>query len=208
MDASETLAGLTIVPVVVIKDIRDAVTLASVLSEAGFSAIEVTLRTSCAMSALKEIVRNVPEIIAGAGSVRTEEQLSEVAKIGVRFAVSPGSTQRMIAKATRIKMPLVPGAATASEMLNLYENGYKLQKFFPAEQLGGIEMIKALSAPLPEISYFPTGGLTASLAKEYLKLENVACVGGSWFVPINLLENRCFDDIGELASSALNHVSQ
>ena len=207
MDASKTLDGLSIVPVVVIEDIRHAVTLARVLSEAGFLAVEVTLRTPCAMSALEKIARNVPEIIVGAGSVRTEEQLTEVDKIGARFAVSPGSTPKLIAEATRIGMPFVPGAATASEMLNLYERGYKLQKFFPAEQLGGLEMLKALSAPLPDINYFPTGGLTTSLAKEYLELENVICVGGSWFIPNNLLENRRFDEIGELALSALNHVS-
>jgi 2-dehydro-3-deoxyphosphogluconate aldolase/(4S)-4-hydroxy-2-oxoglutarate aldolase len=143
----------------------------------------------------------------GAGSVRRVEQLSEVGNLGVHFVVSPGSTQRLIAEAKRIEMPFVPGAATSSEMLNLYEHGYKLQKFFPAEQLGGIAMLRALSAPLPEIEFFPTGGLTTALANEYLKLVNVNCVGGSWFIPNNLLENKCFDKIGELAAAALNDVS-
>jgi len=207
MDASKTLEGRSIVPVVVIEDISHAVKLAKVLYEVGFVAIEVTLRTSCALRAIEEIVKNVPEIIVGAGSVRKVEQLSEVGNLGVHFVVSPGSTQRLIAEAKRIEMPFVPGAATPSEMLNLYEHGYKLQKFFPAEQLGGIAMLRALSAPLPEIEFFPTGGLTTALANEYLKLVNVSCVGGSWFIPNNLLENKCFDKIGELAAAALNDVS-
>ena len=207
MDASKTLEGRSIVPVVVIEDISHAVKLAKVLYEVGFVAIEVTLRTSCALRAIEEIVKNVPEIIVGAGSVRRVEQLSEVGNLGVHFVVSPGSTQRLIAEAKRIEMPFVPGAATSSEMLNLYEHGYKLQKFFPAEQLGGIAMLRALSAPLPEIEFFPTGGLTTALANEYLKLVNVNCVGGSWFIPNNLLENKCFDKIGELAAAAQNDVS-
>ena len=164
MDASKTLEGRSIIPVVVIEDISHAVKLAKVLYEVGFVAIEVTLRTSCALRAIEEIVKNVPEIIVGAGSVRRVEQLSEVGNLGVHFVVSPGSTQRLIAEAKRIEMPFVPGAATSSEMLNLYEHGYKLQKFFPAEQLGGIAMLRALSAPLPEIEFFPTGGLTTALA--------------------------------------------
>ena len=171
MDASKTLEGRSIVPVVVIEDISHAVKLAKVLYEVGFVAIEVTLRTSCALRAIEEIVKNVPEIIVGAGSVRRVEQLSEVGNLGVHFVVSPGSTQRLIAEAKRIEMPFVPGAATSSEMLNLYEHGYKLQKFFPAEQLGGIAMLRALSAPLPEIEFFPTGGLTTALANEYLKIR-------------------------------------
>ena len=207
MDASKTLEGLSIVPVVVIEDISHAVKLAKVLYEVGFVAIEVTLRTSCALRAIEEIVKNVPEIIVGAGSVRKVEQLSEVGNLGVHFVVSPGSTQRLIAEAKGIEMPFVPGAATPSEMLNLYEHGYKLQKFFPAEQLGGIAMLRALSAPLPEIEFFPTGGLTTALANEYLKLVKVSCVGGSWFIPNNLLENKCFDKVGELAAAALNDVS-
>tara|TARA_B100000497_G_C7628702_1_gene377802 strand:- start:375 stop:998 length:624 start_codon:yes stop_codon:yes gene_type:complete len=207
MDASKTLEGLSIVPVVVIEDISHAVNLANVLYEAGFLAIEVTLRTSCALRAIEEIVKNVPEIIVGAGSVRTVEQLSKVENLGVHFAVSPGSTQRLIAEAKRIEIPFVPGAATSSEMLDLYESGYKLQKFFPAEQLGGIAMLRALSAPLPDIEFFATGGLTTALAKEYLKLVNVNCVGGSWFIPNNLLQEKCFDKIGVLAAAALNHVS-
>lgn len=203
MDATKLLANLRVVPVVVIENKATALDLAKCLRDVGFKAIEVTLRTTDALAAIEIIANNVPEILVGAGSIRQKSQFDEVAKRGAQFAVSPGATEALIDTAKKIEMPFVPGAATASEILFLYGHGYRLQKFFPAERLGGTAMLKALSAPLPEIKFFPTGGITAALALEYLALDCVSCVGGSWFIPTDLLNNRSFDDIRRLAEKAI-----
>lgn len=203
MDASNLLSKSRIVPVVVIEDAATAVDLAKTLRDVGLCAIEVTLRTECALAAIELIANQVPDIIVGAGSMRRPAQFAEIAARGARFAVSPGATDLLIDEAIRSNMPLVPGAATASEMINLMERGYVLQKFFPAELLGGVAMLKALSAPLPEIRFFPTGGITAALAKDYLSLSCVTCIGGSWFVPAALLREGQFEKIGQLAAEAV-----
>ena len=203
MDASNLLSKSRIVPVVVIEDAATAVDLAKTLRDVGLGAIEVTLRTECALAAIELIANQVPDIIVGAGSMRRPAQFAEIAARGARFAVSPGATDLLIDEAIRSNMPLVPGAATASEMINLMERGYVLQKFFPAELLGGVAMLKALSAPLPEIRFFPTGGITAALAKDYLSLSCVTCIGGSWFVPAALLREGQFEKIGQLAAEAV-----
>ena len=203
MDASTLLSKSRIVPVVVIEDLAVAVDLAKTLRDVGVDSIEVTLRTDCALEAIALIANQVPDIIVGAGSVRRPAQFAEIAARGARFAVSPGATDLLIDEAIRSNMPLVPGAATASEIIRLMERGYVLQKFFPAELLGGVAMLKALSAPLPEIRFFPTGGISAALATDYLSLNCVSCIGGSWFVPSALLREGRFEEIGGLAAVAL-----
>ncbi len=195
MDATTLLSGLSIIPVVVIDDPASALPLAEALIDAGLATIEVTLRTPRAVESIEIIAAAFPEACIGAGSVRTESQFAQVKNAGARFAVSPGSSDALLAAAARHEMPFVPGAVTASETIRLQEHGYSLIKFFPAELTGGTRMLQALGAPLPEARFFPTGGITPELAASYLKLKNVACIGGSWIAPINLIAAGDFKSI-------------
>jgi 2-dehydro-3-deoxyphosphogluconate aldolase / (4S)-4-hydroxy-2-oxoglutarate aldolase len=204
MDASQLLNHCRIVPVVAIHDKAIAVDLAICLRDAGIKAIEVTLRTDDALQAIEAIANGVPDIITGAGSIRVPSHFDDVAARGARFAVSPGASEKLLAAANKARLPFVPGGATASEIISLSEHGYTLQKFFPAELSGGMSMLKALSAPLPEVRFFPTGGITAELAPSYLALSCVTCVGGSWFVSPALLADKDFNRIGQLAKQAVH----
>jgi 2-dehydro-3-deoxyphosphogluconate aldolase/(4S)-4-hydroxy-2-oxoglutarate aldolase len=203
MDATELLRGARIVPVVVIDDPAIAATLAEVLFEAGLDAIEITLRTPLALQAIENIMTAFPDACVGAGSVRKAEQFQQIKDAGARFAVSPGSSKSLLDAAAIHKMPFVPGAVTASEIIRLQEQRYALVKFFPAELAGGTKMLKALGAPLPEARFFPTGGITSELARDYLQLQSVACIGGSWITPANLLAAGDFASIARLARDAV-----
>ena len=201
-DPGSLLENTRVVPVVVIEQVEQAEPLAQALVNAGIGAMEITLRTEAALAAIEIVAARLPDIIVGAGSVRTAGQFTEIVDAGARFAVSPGATDALLAAAEATAMPFVPGAATATEVLRLFESGYRLQKLFPAQQLGGIPLIKALGAPLPEVSFFPTGGIDLELAREYLALPNVHCVGGSWFVPADALRTGDFERITVLAREA------
>ena len=202
MDASELLDEIGIVAVVVIENADAAVPLARTLSGSGVRCVEVTLRTGCAVDAIGRIAREVPELLIGAGSIRRPEQLLEVRDAGARFAVSPGSSDGLLAASRRLRMPFVPGAVTPTEMIRLLERGYLLQKFFPAEASGGAAALRSLAAPLPEVRFFPTGRITGELAPGYLQMDSVACIGGSWFVPADSLRAGDFPAIGRLAAEA------
>ena len=201
MDASKLLSGNRVIPVVVIDDAELAVPLAECLLEAGLQSIEVTLRTPAAVDAIDRIARDVPGMIVGAGSIRRPEQVDEVLRAGAKFGVSPGATGSLLKAVDKAGLPFVPGAATASEMMRNLQRGYRLQKFFPAEQSGGIRFLKAVGSPLPEVRFVPTGGIDAELAKDYLALPNVFAVGGSWIAPQELIARRDFDAIGRIASA-------
>jgi 2-dehydro-3-deoxyphosphogluconate aldolase/(4S)-4-hydroxy-2-oxoglutarate aldolase len=202
MDAGKLLTAQRIVPVVVIDDVEVAVPLAAVLREAGLGAIEITLRTDAAFASVERVVREVPEMLCGVGSVRNPEQLRRAAAAGAHFCVSPGSSAALLGSALELGMPLVPGAATATEIMHLYDAGYRLQKFFPASLAGGVAALQALGAPLPEVRFFPTGGITPQTAPEYLALSNVQCIGGSWIAPRDLLAAGDFDAIALRATDA------
>ena len=202
MQARELLAGIHVVPVVVIDDVDTAAPLAKTFCEAGIKAIEVTLRTEAGLNAIEALARDVPEMILGAGSLRTPDQIEDVKSAGASFGVSPGSTPTLVAAARDADLPFIPGAVTASEMLTLFEKGVTLQKFFPAELAGGVGYLKAVGAPLPEVSFMPTGGVSPANVAEYLALPNVSCVGGSWLAPRDLLKDRDFAAIGRLAEDA------
>ncbi|MEO1035527.1 MAG: bifunctional 4-hydroxy-2-oxoglutarate aldolase/2-dehydro-3-deoxy-phosphogluconate aldolase [Pseudomonadota bacterium] len=202
MDASDTLAAARVVPVVVIDDATVAVELAATLADAGIAAIEITLRTPAALSAIAAVAKDNPGILVGAGSVRNADQFAAIVDAGARFAVSPGHSDSLLAAAKAHGLPFVPGAVTASETLTLLDHGYTLQKFFPAESAGGLPMIKALSAPLPEVRFFPTGGINVERARDYLAFDAVSAVGGSWLTPAKALASRDFASIGELAAAA------
>jgi len=202
MDASKLMAGARIVPVVVIDDVDTAVPLAECLLGAGLRVIEVTLRSDAGLKAIELIVASVPDMVVGAGSIRQAEQVEAVSEAGAKFGVAPGATGRLLKAAERVRLPFVPGAATPSEMLWLLQRGYTLQKFFPAELLGGIPFLKATGAPIPEVRFMPTGGISVANAADYLALNNVISVGGSWITPAELLAAHDFDAISRLASAA------
>ena len=202
MNAAGLLAKQRVVPVVVIEDADDAVPLAKTLLAAGLDAVEVTLRTEAGIDAIERIANEVPGMLVGAGSVRRAEQMQSVKSAGATFAVSPGSSDSLLDAAADASLPFVPGAVTASEMLKLLDLGYTLQKFFPAELPGGAAFLRAVGAPIPEVSFMPTGGISPDNAGDYLSLSNVACIGGSWIAPSGLLRDKDFDAIARLAAAA------
>jgi 2-dehydro-3-deoxyphosphogluconate aldolase/(4S)-4-hydroxy-2-oxoglutarate aldolase len=202
MNAADLLAGQRIVPVVVIDNADDAVPLAKTLLDNGLAAIEVTLRTEAGLDAIERIANEVPGMLVGAGSVRRGAQVAAVKSAGAAFAVSPGSSEALLESVADAEIPFVPGAVTASEMLALLDLGYTLQKFFPAELSGGAAFLKAVGAPIPEVSFMPTGGIGTDNARDYLSLANVACIGGSWIAPPGLLRDGDFAAIGKLAAAA------
>lgn len=202
MNAADLLAAQSIVPVVVVDDADDAVPLATALLENGLGAIEVTLRTAAGLDAIERIAKGVPDMLVGAGSVRRAAQVAEVKSAGAVFAVCPGSSDALLDAVADAELPFIPGAVTPSEVLELLDRGYTLQKFFPAELSGGIAFLKAVAAPIPEVSFMPTGGIRAESAANYLALPNVACVGGTWIAAPGLLRAKDFRAIGKLAAAA------
>ena len=200
--ADKLLQGSRVVPVVVIDEVDTAVPLAETLLQSGLRAIEVTLRTPSAVDAIAAIAATVPGVLVGAGSVRNAAQVTEVVDAGAQFGVSPGHSNALLDAVAAARLPFIPGAVTPSESLALFERGYALQKFFPAGVAGGVPYLRAISGPLPEIRFMPTGGITVDNAPDYLALPNVACIGGSWIVPGDALRRRDFATIAALAKAA------
>ncbi|PKO55638.1 MAG: keto-deoxy-phosphogluconate aldolase [Betaproteobacteria bacterium HGW-Betaproteobacteria-21] len=191
-----------VMPVLVIENVADAVPLARALVDNGIRVLEVTLRTPNALAAIACLAEAVPEAVVGAGTVVSPEQLAAVERAGARFAVSPGLTPRLIAAARDTALPLLPGVMTASEAMAAAENGFTRLKLFPAQQAGGVGMLKALYGPLPELRFCPTGGVTVDNACEFLALPNVMCVGGSWLAPDALMRSGDWAEIGRRARAA------
>ncbi|MDY0883275.1 bifunctional 4-hydroxy-2-oxoglutarate aldolase/2-dehydro-3-deoxy-phosphogluconate aldolase [Dongia soli] len=182
-DMRNTLRETGVVPVVVMDSEEPAVPLAKCLVAAGVKMIEVTLRRPAAWKVMERVIAEVPEIIVGAGSVTNTSQLERLAKMGVRFAVSPGLTVNLIRAARNLNVPYLPGAVTASEILTGLEEGLTTLKFFPAELSGGVAMLNALRGPLPDVMFCPTGGIDVDNAATYASCPNVIAVGSSWVVP-------------------------
>ncbi|MEM7043980.1 MAG: bifunctional 4-hydroxy-2-oxoglutarate aldolase/2-dehydro-3-deoxy-phosphogluconate aldolase [Pseudomonadota bacterium] len=198
----EIMRAAPVIPVIVIEDLDHAVPLAHALVKGGLNVLEITLRTPTAMDAIKAVQAEVDGAIVGAGTVLTPRQLEAVAALGCHFAVSPGFTQALLDAATGSPCPLLPGAATASEVMQLLDRGHNRQKFFPAESAGGATFLKSLASPLPDAKFCPTGGIGPDNAKTYLDLQNVLCVGGSWVVPKDAIASGDWSRIEELAASA------
>ncbi len=190
-----------VIPVLVIDDPAKARPLAEALVAGGLPVLEVTLRTDTALEVIAEMAQ-VPGGIVGAGTLLTPEDVAAAKAAGARFGVSPGATDRLLAACAGAGLPLLPGAATATEAMALLERGYRVQKFFPAEAAGGVAALGALAAPLPQIAFCPTGGITPQTAPEYLKLPNTLCVGGSWVVPKDKLAAGDWAGIEALARTA------
>lgn len=191
-----------VIPVVVIDDPKAAVSLARALVAGGIPAIEVTLRTPNALECLRAISDEVEGAIPGAGTVLTPDQIAAVEKAGAQFMVSPGTAPVLLEAAADSAVPLLPGAVTASEMMAALEQGYRHLKFFPASQAGGADYLKALSSPLPQIAFCPTGGVSVGNAGDYLALPNVLCVGGSWLAPAKRVAEEDWAGITQIAAEA------
>ena len=190
-----------VIPVLEIEEERDAEPLAEALIEGGLPVIEVTLRTSAALPAISRMSA-MEGCTVGAGSLLTPSHVAAARQAGAEFGVSPGASDALINACRRQELPLLPGAATATEIMRLQEAGFCLVKFFPAEAAGGCRALKGLSGPLPEIGFCPTGGISARNAPEYLALHNVCCVGGSWVAPRDAVRSQDWRAIRDLARTA------
>ena len=198
----DLLAGNTVIPVIVIDRVEDAVPLAKALIAGGLNVFEVTLRTAAAEEGIRQIVQQVPGAIVGTGTVCTADQVKLSEDLGCQFMVSPGSTDKLLAAAADSSIGLLPGISSASEMMRCMEHGYRDFKFFPAEAAGGSAMIKSLYGPFSEARICPTGGIGLHNVMEYLSLPNVLCVGGSWICPAQLVRDQRWDEIEQLAREA------
>ncbi|MDJ0808481.1 MAG: bifunctional 4-hydroxy-2-oxoglutarate aldolase/2-dehydro-3-deoxy-phosphogluconate aldolase [Desulfobacterales bacterium] len=192
-----------VVPVIVIKHIEQAVPLAKALLEGGVKVLEVTLRSAAAIEAIRLLSREVPEAIVGAGTVASRDDLAAVTEAGAVFAISPGLTPSLLEAANQGPIALIPGIATASELMLGMEMGYTAFKFFPAEAAGGVPMLKSIGGPFPHVTFCPTGGVSQANFNAYLALANVACVGGSWIVPSRDIETGNWEAITRLAAEAV-----
>jgi 2-dehydro-3-deoxyphosphogluconate aldolase/(4S)-4-hydroxy-2-oxoglutarate aldolase len=190
-----------VIPVLVVKDAEVAAPLARALVAGGLPVLEVTLRTPAALEVIRAMA-GVEGGVVGAGTVLTEADVVAAKEAGAQFAVSPGATDALCAACEKHDLPLLPGAATATEIMRLMERGYTTAKFFPAEAAGGAKALKALGAPLPQVTFCPTGGVSPGNAADYLSLPNTACVGGSWVAPADKVAAGDWEGIEALAREA------
>ncbi len=195
-----------VIPVIVIDKTDDAVPLARALHEGGLSMIEVTLRTPVALEAIRIIRAALPDLMVGAGTVTDVAAATAARSAGAQFMVSPGYSSAIGAYCKAHELPLLPGVATATEVMEAMNEGFRFLKFFPAEAAGGTAMLQALRGPFPEASFCPTGGVSASNAGHYLALDNVVCVGGSWMAPRDAIQASDWQRITGLSRQALNSL--
>jgi 2-dehydro-3-deoxyphosphogluconate aldolase / (4S)-4-hydroxy-2-oxoglutarate aldolase len=193
------LALAPVMPVLSIERIDDAIPLAHALVAGGLKVLEITLRSDVALAAISAIAAAVPEAIVGAGTVLSPSQLDQVAAAGARFAISPGATAALLAHGATAAIPLLPGVASASEIMAGIAAGYTRFKLFPAESSGGVAALKSFAGPFKNIAFCPTGGIDAGLAPSYLALPNVITVGGSWMAPAAMVAAKNWSGITELA---------
>jgi len=198
----DILSLAPVMPVIVIERIEDAVPLARALVAGGLPVLEVTLRTAHALAALRLIAAQVPDAILGVGTVTRADEFAQAANVGAIFAVSPGLTPELLAAARDANMPFLPGVMTPSDIVLAQSAGIDAVKFFPAEPAGGVRMLKAFAGPFPDMLFCPTGGISIKTAAEYLALPNVACVGGSWLTPRDLIASARWSEISQLARQA------
>ncbi|WP_305969835.1 MULTISPECIES: bifunctional 4-hydroxy-2-oxoglutarate aldolase/2-dehydro-3-deoxy-phosphogluconate aldolase [unclassified Mameliella] len=204
-DASQSNEALCriapVIPVLVVDDVATARPLAEALVAGGLPVLEVTLRTPVALDAIREMAK-VEGGIVGAGTLLTPQDVAAAKEAGAKFGVSPGATDRLLQACEDADLPLLPGAATSSEAMRLLERGYSVQKFFPAEANGGVPALKSIGAPIPQVRFCPTGGVSPSNAPDYLALSNTLCVGGSWVAPKDAVAKGDWARIEDLARKA------
>ncbi len=204
----EELAGYGVVPVVVLNRAEDARPLAEALCRGGLKCAEVTFRTDAAEESIKIMSESFPDMLVGAGTVLTTEQVDRAVAAGAKFIVSPGFDPEVVDYCIDRNIPVVPGTITPSEVAQGVKRGLKLLKFFPAEQAGGLAMIKAMAAPYTMVKFMPTGGINADNLTEYLKCDKIAACGGSWMVKASLVDNKEYDRIEEMTREAVGTVKK
>ena len=208
MNIVDIMRNGPLIPVLTIEDVAHAVPLAKALVAGGIRVLEITLRTAAALDATAMIARQVEGAIVGVGTVTRMQDFHSALEAGAKFAVSPGFTPQLADGARATGMPFLPGVMTPSDVIAARTAGFHELKLFPAQQCGGIGMLKALAAPFPDVTFCPTGGITLETAPEFLALRNVACVGGSWVAPPAAVANGDWDAIVELARTAVRNLKR
>ena len=198
----ERFYDYAVVPVVVLNDADDAVPLADALIKGGLPCAEVTFRTDAAEESIRRICESFPDMLVGAGTVLTTEQVERAHKAGAKFIVSPGFDPEIIDCCISIGLPVLPGCITPSEIAQAVKRGLKVVKFFPAEQSGGVAMIKAMAAPYSMVKFMPTGGISTKNLADYLSCDKILCCGGSWMVKEDLIKSGSFDKITDMTKEA------
>ncbi|WP_240096729.1 bifunctional 4-hydroxy-2-oxoglutarate aldolase/2-dehydro-3-deoxy-phosphogluconate aldolase [Thermomonas flagellata] len=195
-------ARAPVIPVIAIERREDALPLCRALVEGGLPVLEITLRTAHALEAIRAVAAALPEACVGAGTVLSAADMQAAAEAGAQFLIAPGATEALYAAGRALPVPLIPGVATASELMRGLEHGWRRFKFFPAAASGGVAALKALGGPLPMARFCPTGGIDAASAPAYLALPNVACVGGSWMLPAAAVRAGDWAQVRALARAA------
>ncbi len=208
MSMNEQLAACGVVPVVVLEDAKDARPLAQALVEGGLPCAEVTFRTAAAEESIRIMAEAYPEMLVGAGTVLSVEQVQRAVNAGAKFIVSPGFDEEVVDYCLANNIPVYPGTVTPSDVTKAVKRGMKVVKFFPAEQFGGVNTIKALAAPFTTVSFMPTGGVNAKNLKDYLGFKRIIACGGSWMVKGDLVKAGEFDKIKELVKEAVALVKE
>jgi len=204
---ADVMSLAPIIPVIVVNDVNQAVQLAKTLVGVGMPVLEVTLRTPVALDAIRAIKAEVEGAVVGAGTVLSEKNISDSVDAGAEFLVTPGTTPELIEALVSAPVPVLPGIATISEAMTLWARGFNHLKFFPAESIGGASVLKSMQGPVSELNFCPTGGVSIENMAEYLMLENVLCVGGSWMVAPALVESEDWAQIESLARQAVQRAS-
>ncbi len=207
VSAREVMEVSKIIPVISVNSANEMLHLAEALIKGGVSIFEITLRTPAALAAIEAVAREFPHAMTGAGTVINGQTFQAVYDAGASFAISPGLTRELAEVAKNSHMPLLPGVATASEIMYGLQWGFSAFKLFPATIVGGVPALKAFGGPFQDVMFCPTGGINASNARSFLELPNVACIGGSWIVPSNLIDEKRFDEITRLTKEAVELLS-
>ncbi|MBQ2115474.1 MAG: bifunctional 4-hydroxy-2-oxoglutarate aldolase/2-dehydro-3-deoxy-phosphogluconate aldolase [Lachnospiraceae bacterium] len=204
----EQFKKIGIIPVVVLDDAKDAEPLGRALMEGGLPCAEVTFRTAAAEEAIRIMSEKFPDMLVGAGTVLTTEQVDRAVAAGAKFIVSPGINPKVVDYCVKKNIPITPGTCNPSNVETALEFGLDVVKFFPAEAAGGLNYIKAIAAPYTGVQFMPTGGINAENVKDYLKYDRIIACGGSWMVKGDLIKNGNFDKIKELTAEAANIVKE
>lgn len=195
-----------VIPVIVLNDLDDAVPMAKALMAGGIDVLEVTLRTPIALEAIRLLREELPEALVGAGTITTKNQYQAAVEAGAQFIISPGQTHELLHAGAESNIPFIPGVSSVSEIMEALELGYSHFKFFPAEVVGGVAMLKAIHGPFPDLKFCATGGIHEKNFLDYLSLPNVECVGGSWVVPAAVIKEKHWIQVTELAAAAIGHA--
>lgn len=207
MTPREVLSVSPIIPVIRLERVEDAVPLAQALLAGGIGVMEITLRTEAGLPSIQAVANAVPEMLVGAGTVLSPQQFDEVCQAGAQFAISPGFTPELLQHASQSPVPLIPGVGTASEIMTAMRYGYDTFKLFPANIVGGVAALKSFAGPFGGVAFCPTGGVNVENLSEYLQLDNVLCVGGTWLTSQAWINDQAFDRIQQTCEEALSRIS-